>query len=88
MKAKLFNFDYENGVFPNYRVEYTDGSFEVSYPALFKNKKEAMKAALEHLKEWSEIGVNTCKVLKYTTEGLKVVFQHTKDLNRIKFFNR
>lgn len=84
MKEKLFNFDYENGVFPNYRVEYSCESCEVSYPALFKNKKEAIEAALEHLKDWSKIGVNTCKVLKYTTEGLKVVFRHTKDLNRIK----
>lgn len=85
MKAKLFNFDYENGVFPNYRVDYTDGSFEVSYPAFFKNKKEAIDAALKFLPVWSEIGVHTCKVLKYTPAGeLKVVFRHTKDLNRIK----
>lgn len=74
---KLFNFDYNGNRYPNYRVEYENhcGAPSVSSPAIFRNDKEAITAALEEFPEWKEIGLNVVKVLKYTEKGLKIVFR-------------
>lgn len=70
-----FNFDYNGKKHPNYRVEYEkEGGASVSSPAIFKNNKEAIAAALEEFPEWIKIGMNVVKVLKYKRSGLEEVF--------------
>ncbi len=71
-----FNFDYNGKKHPNYRVEYEtkSGSPSVSSPAIFKNNKEAIAAALEEFPKWIKIGMNVVKVLKYKRSGLEEVF--------------
>jgi hypothetical protein len=72
-----FNFDYDGKHYPNYRVEYCteDDAPSVSSPAIFKNNKEAVAAALEEFPTWKDLGLNVVKVLKYTKQGLKEVFR-------------